>query len=243
VRITIYNENLHEQRAGQTAARLYPDGMHAAIADGLRAHLGDLDPDIRIATLADHRETLAPAELAATDVLLWWGHEGHPDVDDAVAEAVVSRVHAGMGFVPLHSAHYSKPFLRLMGTTCSLRWRNDAERELVWTVAPAHPIARGVPDPIVIDGQEMYGEPFDIPTPDELVFISSFSGGEVFRSGAAYRRGRGRVFYFSPGDQEYPVYRHPAVQRVIANAVRWAAPDLPPAHLDSLPHARGWFEA
>ena len=145
-----------------------------------------------------------------------------------VADAVVDRVHdavlGGMGLVVLHSGHYAKIFKRLLGTTCSLRWRNEGERELVWTVDPAHPIAQGVPQPIVIEAQEMYGEHFDIPAPDELVFISSFAGGEVFRGGCCFRRGRGRIFYFSPGDQEYPVYHHPDVQRVIANAVRWAAP-------------------
>ena len=76
----------------------------------------------------------------------------------------------------------------------------------------------------MIDHQEMYGEFFDIPTPDDLVFISSFTGGEVFRSGVTFTRGRGRIFYFSPGDQEYPVYFHPQVRRVLANGVRWAAP-------------------
>ena len=124
-----------------------------------------------------------------------------------------------MGLLALHSAHYSKVFQRLLGTSCSLRWRNDGERELVWTVDPAHPIAAGVPHPIVIDAHEMYGEHFDIPAPDELVFVSSFAGGEVFRGGCCFRRGAGRIFYFSPGDQDYPIYHHPDVQRVIANAV------------------------
>jgi trehalose utilization protein len=144
----------------------------------------------------------------------------------------------GMGLLVLHSAHFSKIFIRLMGTTCSLAWRNSADTELVWTVAPAHPIARGVPHPLVIGEQEMYGEYFDIPVPDELVFLSTFSGGEVFRSGCCWRRGRGNVFYFSPGDQDYPVYSHPDVQRVLANAVQWARPEpdtafAPPSVLSS----------
>ena len=129
-----------------------------------------------------------------------------------------------MGLLALHSAHYSKILQRLLGTSCSLRWRNDGERELVWTVDPAHPIAAGVPQPIVIDAHEMYGEHFDIPAPDELVFVSSFAGGEVFRGGCCFRRGAGRIFYFSPGDQDYPIYHHADVQRVIANAIEWAAP-------------------
>ena len=79
----------------------------------------------------------------------------------------------------------------------------------------------------MIGAQEMYGEPFEVPNPDEVVFISSFSGGEVFRSGLTYRRGAGRIFYFSPGDEKYPVYRHPQVRLVLANAVGWAAPRRP----------------
>ena len=170
-----------------------------------------------------------------TDVLTWWGHTAHDRVDDAVVERVHAAVLGGVGLLALHSAHYSKIFQRLLGTSCSLRWRNDGERELVWTVDPAHPIAAGVPHPIVIDAHEMYGEHFDIPPPDELVFVSSFAGGEVFRGGCCFRRGAGRIFYFSPGDQDYPIYHHPDVQRVIANAVEWAAPgpDVPRAVPDS----------
>ena len=142
-----------------------------------------------------------------------------------IRDRVHQRVLGGMGLLVLHSGHFSKIFKRLMGTTCSLAWRNDGEVELVWTVAPAHPITRGVPQPILIDQQEMYGEFFDIPAPDELIFISTFAGGEVFRSGCCWRRGKGKVFYFSPGDQEYPVYHHPDIRRVLANAVEWARPD------------------
>ena len=156
-------------------------------------------------------------------MLTWWGHAAHDEVDDEIVDRVHEAVLGGMGLIVLHSGHYSKIFKRLLGTTCSLQWRNAGERELVWTVDPAHPIADGIPQPIVIEAQEMYGEHFDIPAPDELVFISSFAGGEVFRGGCCFRRGRGRIFYFSPGDQDYPVYHHPDVQRVIANAVRWAA--------------------
>jgi trehalose utilization protein len=140
----------------------------------------------------------------------------------------------GMGLVVLHSGHWSKLFVKLMGTTCTLRWRSEHDRELVWTVNPTHPIARGVPSPIVIPEQEMYGEYFDIPVPDELIFLSTFSGGEVFRSGCTFRRGNGKIFYFSPGDQDFPVYHHPDVRRVIANAVDWVAPALPVPALPTL---------
>lgn len=177
-------------------------------------------------------------------MLLWWGHLAHGRVPDEVAARVQERVLEGMGLVVLHSAHLSKPFTRLMGTSCNLRWREAADRELVWTIEPAHPIAEGVPPVIAIDRQEMYGERFDIPAPDELVFVSSFSGGEVFRSGCCFRRGRGRVFYFGPGHETYPVYHHPDIRRVLVNAVRWARPATSgkPTRSASIESPTGWFE-
>jgi len=232
LRVTIWNENVHEQH-DETVKRIYPGGMHGAIADGLRRELGDT-ATLRVATLEQPEHGLSVKVLAETDVLTWWGHEAHDKVSDEVVERVHARVLNGMGIVVLHSGHYSKIFRRLMGTSCALRWRSDegGEREVIWTVNPGHPIAAGVPQPIVIPHDEMYGEFFDIPPPDELVFISSFEGGEVFRSGCCYYRGSGRVAYFSPGDQVFPVYHQPEVQRVIANCVKWcgaavAANDLP----------------
>jgi trehalose utilization protein len=221
VRVTVWGENVHEQQEEAVRER-YPNGMHGAIADGLGALLGD-GVSVRTATLQEPENGLTDDVLAATDVLTWWGHVAHAKVDDAIVDRVQQAVLGGMGLLALHSAHYSKIFGRLLGTTCSLQWRNEGERELVWTVDPGHPIAKGVPQPIVIDAHEMYGEHFDIPAPDELVFISSFGGGEVFRGGCCFKRGAGRIFYFSPGDQDYPIYHHPDVQRVIANAVQWAA--------------------
>lgn len=219
--VTVWNEGRHEL-SRPDMARTYPDGIHGAIAEGLAERVPEAR--VRTATLGQPDQGLPDAVLQSTDVLLWWGHLAHDEVDDELVRRVVERVLGGMGLIVLHSGHYSKVFRALMGTTCSLSWRNAGERELVWTVDPAHPIADGVDQPIRIPQQEMYGEPFDIPAPDELVFISSFAGGEVFRSGATFRRGRGRIFYFSPGDEAYPVYHHPQVRRVIANAVRWARP-------------------
>ena len=189
-----------------------------------------------------HENGLPDEALAETDVLVWWGHVAHDQVADEVADRVRRHVLGGMGLVVLHSGHFSKVFRGLLGTTCSLRWRDSGDRELVWTVKPGHPVARGVPNPIVIPEQEMYGEFFDIPDPDELVFISSFSGGEVFRSGCAFYRGHGRIFYFSPGDQAYPVYHHRDVRTVIANAVAWAAPEPGARALPELRHSPlGWY--
>lgn len=222
-RVLVWGENRHE-RTDQNVAAIYPDGMHATIAQGILDH-SDAATSVTTATLDDVEHGLTEEVLDATDVLVWWGHAAHGEVSDEVVERVCRHVLAGMGLVALHSAHWSKPFVKLMGTTCSLRWRSEHDREVVWTVDPTHPIARGVPHPIVIEEQEMYGEFFDVPQPDELIFISSFSGGEVFRSGCTWRRGYGRIFYFSPGDQDYPVYHHPDVRRVIANGVAWVASD------------------
>jgi trehalose utilization protein len=221
VRVTVWGENVHEQR-DESVREIYPHGMHASIAQAIATRLGER-ATLRMATLQEAEHGLTEEVLDDTDVLTWWGHAAHDEVDDAVVARVHERVLGGMGLLALHSAHYSKIFKRLMGTACGLNWRNAGERELVWTVAPGHPIAAGVPQPLVIDAQEMYGEPFEIPQPDELVFISSFAGGEVFRGGCCFVRGRGRIFYFSPGDQEYPVYHHPDVHTVLTNAVLWAA--------------------
>lgn len=241
--VTVWGENIHEHRDA-TVAAIYPEGMHETIADGLREHLG-ATATVRTATLDQPDHGLGPDVLGRTDVLTWWGHAAHDQVSDEVADRVCQRVLNGMGLVALHSAHYSKVLRGLLGTTCSLRWRNDGERELVWTVAPDHPIAAGLPAVFAIPRHEMYGEFFDIPPPQELVFISSFVGGEVFRSGCCFTRGRGRVFYFSPGDQEYPVYHQPEVRRAIANAVHWAAPRMPVAETpyEPIQSELGWFES
>lgn len=243
LRVIVWNEGEHERRGEPGAlAGYYPGGIGGAIAGGLR----DWIPEAEIlhATLTDPEHGLPDNALTGTDVLLWWGHIAHDDVDDAIVERVKAHVLGGMGLIVLHSGHFSKVFRSLMGTTCSLLWRNAGERELLWTTSPAHPIAAGIPSPVVIPRQEAYGEFFDVPQPDELVFISSFAGGEVFRSGITYTRGLGRIFYFSPGDQEYPVYNQSEVRHVIANAARWAAQPHRRGH--RAPTARhvgpSWFE-
>jgi trehalose utilization protein len=217
-RVTVWNEYRHE-RTDPKVATVYPDGIHAAIADGLR----EAGLEVRTATLDEAEQGLTEATLEATDVLTWWGHLAHDEVDDALVERIQRRVLDGMGLIVLHSGHYSKIFRRLMGTSCSLKWREAGERERIWVVDPSHPIADGLGDSFVIEPEEMYGEPFDIPAPDRLVLVGWFQGGEVFRSGCCYRRGRGRIFYFQPGHETYPTYFNPDVRRVIANAVRWAS--------------------
>lgn len=243
IRVTVWNENIHD-REDPRVQQVYPDGIHGAVAAGLRQQLGEA-VTARTATLEQPEHGLTDEVLAATDVLTWWGHVGHEQVSEEVAAKVQARVLAGMGLIVLHSGHYSKPFKRLMGTSCSLRWREADDREIVWTVNPGHPIARDVPHPFVLDNQEMYGEYFDIPQPDELIFISSFTGGEVFRSGCLFTRGQGRVFYFSPGHETYPVFHHPAMQRVIANAVIHLGGHAQAAYdtREAYHSPTGWFEA
>jgi trehalose utilization protein len=237
LRVLVWNEGLHE-KTDEKVTRVSPRGIHAAIADHLNA-----SPDLtaRTATLDLPDHGLTQSALDDTDVLIWWGHKAHKDVADAVVDRVHLRVLAGMGIICLHSAHFSKIFRRLMGTTCQLKWREAGERELLWTTRPGHPILQGVPDPVIIDHEEMYGEHFDVPEPDETILISSFAGGEVFRSGCTWRRGAGKVFYFRPGHETYPTFHHPAVLRIIANAVRWAAP-TGAMKIEAPNKNMGWFE-
>lgn len=217
-RITVWNE-FRQERTDAAVAAVYPDGIHAAIADGLR----EAAFDVGTATLDEAEHGLSDEVLDRTDVLTWWGHAAHPEVDDAIVQRVHRRVLDGMGLIVLHSAHHSKIFRRLMGTTCDLKWREAGERERIWVVDPSHPIADGLGDGFALDEEEMYGEHFDVPAPDRLVLVSWFEGGEVFRSGCCFERGRGRIFYFRPGHETHPTYFHPDVRRVIANAASWAS--------------------
>ncbi len=221
LRVTVWNENRHEQDPEHECRRIYPEGIHGTIAAHLNAQEGIV---ARTATLDEPQHGLSDEVLAQSDVLTWWGHIAHDEVADAVVERVQRRVLAGMGLIVLHSAHYSRIFRRLLGTSGVLRWREAGERERLWVIEPGHPIARGIDAVIDLPETEMYGERFDIPRPDALVFISNFAGGEVFRSGCCWQRGRGRIFYFRPGHETFPIYHDELVLRVITNAVRWAAP-------------------
>jgi trehalose utilization protein len=218
IRAVVWNEFLHE-RENAIVREIYPDGIHAAIAGHLNAAGGI---EAGLAALGEPDDGLSEARLAQTDVLLWWGHKAHGDVAEETVTRVAERVHQGMGLIVLHSGHFSKIFKRLMGTPCSLHWREAGERERLWTINRSHPIAKGIGERIEIGSSEMYGEPFLVPEPLETLFISWYEGGEVFRSGLTYQRGAGRIFYFSPGHETYPIYHQPEVLQVIENAVRWA---------------------
>lgn len=221
IRVTVWNEFIHEKRKENVAA-VYPDGMHTVIANFLKSD----EIEVRCATLDDEECGLTQEVLDNTDVLIWWGHTGHLLVPDDVVTRVKESVLKGMGFIGLHSAHHSKVFKALMGTSCNLGWREDGDLERIWTVNPAHPIAKGIGRYFELPHVETYAEPFGIPEPDEVVFIGWYEGGEVFRSGCTFHRGNGRIFYFQPGHESYPIFYDENVQKVIKNAVFWAAPVL-----------------
>jgi trehalose utilization protein len=218
IRTVVWGENVHD-RENETVKAIYPKGMHGAIADALSA-----DPEISAstATLDQPEHGLSVDRLKDTDVLTWWGHRAHGEVSDAVVDRVAERVWEGMGLIVLHSGHFSKIFKKLMGSPCSLQWREAGEKERVWVINRNHPIAQGLDKSFIVPETEMYGEPFAIPEPMETVFISWYDGGEVFRSGVTFQRGGGRIFYFSPGHEVYPIYHDKNVQTVLRNAVKWA---------------------
>uniref|UniRef100_A0A7C4KGD9 Trehalose utilization protein ThuA n=1 Tax=Anaerolinea thermolimosa TaxID=229919 RepID=A0A7C4KGD9_9CHLR len=223
IRVTVWNEGRHE-KTHEEVRRVYPQGIHTVLAEAFRG----AGFEARTATLDEPEHGLTEKVLAETDVLTWWGHMAHQDVSDEIVNRVAKRVLEGMGLIVLHSGHMSKPFLKLMGTTGALKWREAGEKERLWIVDPSHPIAAGLPEYFELPHEEMYGEFFDVPAPDRLVLVSWFQGGEVFRSGCCWNRGLGKIFYFRPGHETFPTYYQKEVQQVLINAVRWAAPgDLP----------------
>ena len=237
IRVTIWNEFRHE-KSNPKVAEIYPAGMHEAIGAYLRRN-----PNLKVstATLDEPEHGLSERRVAETDVLLWWGHLAHDEVSDAVVERCYDRVLAGMGLVVLHSGHFSKLFRKLMGTTCNLKWRVGHDREILWVTRPGHPILRGIADHLILPSEEMYGEYFDIPEPQETILISSFSGGEVFRSGCTWARGAGKVFYFRPGHEEFPSYHNTDVLRVIENAIHWSTPTWPADPVSFGNRKEGWL--
>ena len=242
VHVLVWAEHVEDQ-SNQAVREIYPATLHETIAEALRRILG---PKVAAttATFHDPHQGLDADRLNATDVLIWWSHLIDDRIDDEAAERVRHRVLDGMGLIVLHSGSLSKAFRGLMGTRCTFMWREGNDRELLWTVAPTHPIAQGVPHPVVIPVHEMYGEFFDVPEPDSLVFVSSFTGGEIMRSGMCWSRGLGRVFYFSPGHEEHPIYHQAEIQRILANAVLWCAPQPHAFTTDAWPaRETGWFES
>jgi trehalose utilization protein len=219
IKVVVWNEFRHELQ-DEKVKQIYPRGIHQVIADYLKKE----QFHVTTATLDEPENGLTNEVLDRCDVLIWWGHQAHEEVKEEIVERIHKRVLQGMGLIVLHSGHFSKIFKKLMGTSCNLKWREANEKERLWVVAPGHPIVQGIGPYIELKQEEMYGEFFDIPEPDQVIFISWFEGGEVFRSGCTFTRGKGKIFYFRPGHETYPTYHHPQVLKVIANAVRWAAP-------------------
>lgn len=231
IRVTIWNEFRQENEHTENSRRildLYPGGIHMKLKEIL---MTQEDLVIQTVTMDMPEHGLTHSLLNETDVLIWWAHVAHHEVSDEVVERVHEYILKGMGFIALHSAHMCKVLRRTLGTSGSLSWRDD-DHCRVWNVAPTHPIAEGIPTSFELPGEEMYGEPFDIPKPDDLIFISWFRGGEVFRSGATFSRGYGKIFYFQPGHETNDAYHNPYVQRIITNAVNWAAPKLKRQNFD-----------
>ncbi len=220
IRVLVWNEFMHE-KSKESVRAIYPNGIHQAIADFLQCD----DITVKTAWLEMENCGITKEVLDETDVLIWWGHMKHNAVPDEVADLVRDAVLSGMGAIFLHSAHHSKPFKKLMGTSANLTWRESGDSERLWVIEPAHPITRGIDRSFKLEGEETYGEPFIIPTPDKLLLIGSFSGGEVFRSGCLFERGNGKIFYFQPGHETFPTYYDKNVQTIIRNAVRYVAPE------------------
>jgi trehalose utilization protein len=233
IRVVVWGENVHENKS-EIIRKVYPNGMHNCIAEGLSQ---EEILSLSTATLQEPEHGLTEQRLAQTDVLLWWGHIAHPDVADQIVDRVQKRVLEGMGLIVLHSGHYSKIFKRLLGTSCSLTWREAGEKERLWVCNPGHPIVQGLGAYFEIPHEEMYGEPFAIPAPDETLLISWFQGGEVFRSGCTWKRGNGKIFYFRPGHESFPTYYQDEVKLILKNAVKWVAPEGS-NWIDSIPNVR-----
>ena len=219
INVTVWNENLHE-RLQEEIRQVYPDGIHGCIAEFLSYND---DIAVHVATFDEPEHGLTQEILDATDVLVYWSHMAQEAFSDEVAERIRQSVLNGMGLIALHSAHASKMMKKLLGTTMTLKWRHG-DRERLFVTAPSHPIAQYIPEYIELPVEEMYGEYFDIPKPDDVVFTGWFAGGEVFRSGCTFTRGLGKIFYFQPGHEAYPTYYDKYIQRIITNAVYWCAP-------------------
>jgi len=221
MRVTIFTE-LSRSMAKEEAKISYPEGMNACLYNFISK---EHEVTMIVHTADDDGTALTDEILAETDVLIWWGHHYHATVADRVIESVADRANRGMGLIALHSSHKSKIFMKLLGTSADLLWREAGERERMWVIDPSHPIASGLDKSYVeIPHDEMYGEPFNIPTPDELVFIGWFQGGEVFRSGCVFKRSRGKIFYFQPGHETNAVYNIKEIQRIILNAIDYVKP-------------------
>ena len=274
VRVLIWDEQQPQQK------QAYGDRfLGETIADHLKKLPGLL---VKNAKFDDPEQGLSDSALESADVLVIWSHRKNREQDDKRAEAVVRRVMEGkLSLVALHSAHWAKPFVRLMQERAKLdamhelpeadrasarweyvngapyykgvkdgdrltpwvqklegnrwrltlpqcvfpAWRADGKPSHVRTLKPMHPIAAGLPETWDIPQTEMYGGAFHVPKPDEVIFREEWDKGERFNSGCVWNIGKGRVFYFRPGHETYPIFKQAEPLRVVENAVRWLPKD------------------
>jgi trehalose utilization protein len=211
---------------GTAPKEVYPKDINGAIAEGLAPLEGW---EVVTASLDDPQQGLPDDLLNRADVLIWWVHKRHGEVDDALVEKIAKRVKEdGMGFIALHSAHFAKPNKKLMGTACSWKYYLvDISETKVIVKVPSHPIAQGLSD-FTIGNSERYGDPYAVPPPKALVFegISKLTNGETDKSklGFTWNVGKGKMFYFQGGHETNPIFFDANVRKMMLNAVRWAAP-------------------
>jgi trehalose utilization protein len=206
----------------QTEPRdVYPKGISGALADYFNKLPGF---EAKTATLNDPEAGLSDAVLSQTDVLIWFGHKKHNAVPDEAVDRVIKHVRErGMGFIGLHSAHYSKPLKKLLNASGSWRsYVNHGKPEQMWIVLPDHPIAKGVND-FTIPKTELYAEPFQVPPPEAVIVEGTWESGHRSREVMTWTIGKGRMVYIRAGHEEYPIYFMPQMQRLVANSVEWAA--------------------
>jgi trehalose utilization protein len=213
---------------GTAPKNVYPNDINAAIAEGLKKSLTGWD--VVVANLSDADQGLPDGLLAKCDVLIWWGHKKHKDVKDELVGKIVKRVKdEGMGFIALHSSHFAKPNKALMGTPCSWgAYKGDSTTCTVKVKDARHPIAEGLPAEFTFKHEERYSDPYAVPPPKSLVFggFHKVKDGSVDNAamGLAWDIGKAKFFYFQPGHETNPVFLDPNVQKLMANAVKWAAP-------------------
>lgn len=220
--VTVWSEGLNGGWQ-PLAVETYPQDINTCIGGFLAKNP---DMEVELHTLSEPEHGLTQEVIDRTDVLVYWSHMYHKKFVDEVSERIADAVLEGMGLLLLHSAKGCKPAERLLGVfQKNGKYREIGDFERIWTVNPGHPICAGLPKEYIdVPHDEMYGEPCGIPNPDELLFISWFEGGEVLRSGATWQKGSGKIFYFAPGHEEFPVYYQPEIQQIITNGVRWLAP-------------------
>jgi len=212
---------------GTAPKNVYPNDINTVVAEGLKASLKDWE--VVVANLSDADQGCSPESMKKTDVLLWWGHQKHGQVKDENVAEIVRRVKEdGMGFIALHSSHFCKPLKRVLGTNCGFKaYVADGSALKVIVKDPSHPIAKGVKD-FEQPHTERYSEPFQVPEPEAVPFDGEYTlpdgSKEKSRQGLCWTCGKGKVFYFQPGHETYPVYEDPNIRLILHNTVLWAAP-------------------